>query len=48
MAGLSDYVPDHCRIILVDPSPAIESSKRITVIAEAATTGMQKVEAQLA
>jgi len=46
-AGLSDYVPTDCEIIVVDPKPAVDPTDRITVVPEPATVGMTKVEEML-
>lgn len=42
-AGLKDFAPQHCPIYFVDPHPSLESSGRLKVIAEKASTGVQKV-----
>lgn len=42
-AGLSDFVPAHCELFLVDPDPTVSSGDQLTVFSEKATTGMQKV-----
>ena len=42
-ASLIDYVPNKTDIYYVDPKPAMDSNSRVTVIAENATTGIQKV-----
>lgn len=42
-AGLMDYAPINIPIFYVDLNPQIQSRKNLTVIAEKASTGMQKV-----
>lgn len=42
-AGLLHYAQASTPIFFIDPNPAIESTKQITVIAEQASSGMQKV-----
>lgn len=42
-AGLMQYAPYSSPIFFVDPAPSIESSQRVTVFAEKATTGVPKV-----
>lgn len=42
-AGLMQYAPYTSPIFFVDPAPSIESSQRVTVLAENATTGVPKV-----
>lgn len=42
-AGLKDYAPQHCPIYFVDPNPLLTSNGRLKVIAENASTGVQKV-----
>lgn len=42
-AGLIQYAKPHIPIYFIDPNPAIESNNQITVFAEAASSGMQKV-----
>jgi NAD-dependent deacetylase len=39
-AGLMNYVPHKTPVYFIDPKPAIESTKHITVIADTATNGM--------
>ena len=41
-AGLVQYASNHAPIYFVDPKPSIDSSNRITVFAEKATTGVPK------
>lgn len=42
-AGLIEYAKNDIPIYFVDPNPAIDSNKRITVLAEKASTGIPKV-----
>jgi NAD-dependent deacetylase len=42
-AGLIDFVLHGTKIYYVDPFPAIESRNDLTVIAEKATIGVQRV-----
>jgi len=42
-AGLKDFVSQDCPIYFVDLNPSLESNGRLTVIAEKASTGVQKV-----
>jgi len=42
-AGLIQYAPENVKIYFVDPKPSISSSKKITVFAENASTGVKKV-----
>ncbi|GAK94471.1 NAD-dependent protein deacetylase [Nonlabens ulvanivorans] len=43
-AGLKDYAPPQdCPIYFVDPNPSLSSNGRLQVIAENASTGVQKV-----
>ncbi|MGJ8593491.1 MAG: SIR2 family NAD-dependent protein deacylase [Aquaticitalea sp.] len=42
-AGLMHYVPQGTPTYFIDPKPAIESKKNLTVIAETATVGMKQV-----
>jgi NAD-dependent deacetylase len=42
-ASLMDYAPESAPVYLVDPNPNLESNDRLTVIAENAGTGVQKV-----
>lgn len=42
-AGLMDYAPINIPIFYVDLNPQIQNRKNLTVIAEKASTGMQKV-----
>jgi len=42
-AGLIQYATHGAKLYFVDPNPSIESSERITVFAEKATTGVPKV-----
>lgn len=42
-AGLKDFAPHGTSIYFVDPKPSLASTKNITVIAENASTGVQKV-----
>jgi NAD-dependent deacetylase len=48
-AGLMYACPDHCRIYLIDPDPAMTqyASERITVITKKATAGMSTVASVL-
>ena len=39
-AGLMNYVPHKTPVYFIDPKPAVESTKHITVIADTATNGM--------
>lgn len=41
-AGLMQYAPEHANIYFVDPNPSVETTSRITVYAENASTGVQK------
>lgn len=42
-AGLVEYAPENAKIYFVDPKPSISSSGKVTVFAENASTGVQKV-----
>jgi len=42
-ASLMHYVPANIPIYFIDPKPAMESKRNLTVIAEPATVGMKKV-----
>ncbi|MDP5101348.1 MAG: NAD-dependent deacylase [Nonlabens sp.] len=42
-AGLKDFVAPHVPIYFVDPRPSLASHGRLTVIAENASTGVEKV-----
>jgi len=42
-AGLIQYASQTAKIFFIDPKPSISSSKKITVFAEKATTGIPKV-----
>lgn len=42
-AGLIQYAKDDARIYFIDPRPSISESRRITVFAENASTGVPKV-----
>lgn len=42
-AGLMHYVPDHSPIYFIDPKPALASKKNLTIIAESATVGVNKL-----
>jgi NAD-dependent deacetylase len=42
-AGLVQYAKEDAYIYFVDPKPSISKSKRITVFAENASTGVPKV-----
>lgn len=42
-AGLMQYVSNNAPIYFVDPKPSIDSSNRITVVADNATVGIPKV-----
>ena len=46
-AGLLQYVSPASHIYFVDPNPALDSSERITVFSEKATSGVQQVVDQL-
>ena len=46
-AGLLQYVSPASHIYFVDPKPALDSSERITVFSEKATSGVQKVIDQI-
>jgi len=39
-AGLMNYIPPDTPVYFIDPKPAIDSTKRITVIEDTATNGM--------
>jgi len=41
-AGLIQYAPEQAEIFFIDPQPSINSSSKITVIAEKATVGVPK------
>lgn len=41
-ASLMHYAPNHAMVFFVDPNPALESTERIRVFAERATTGVPK------
>jgi NAD-dependent deacetylase len=41
-ASLMHYVPENTPTFFIDPIPAIESNRNLTVIAEPATTGIKK------
>ncbi len=42
-AGLMQYAPEHAQLYFVDPNPSLDSNARLTVIAEKAGTGVEKV-----
>ena len=42
-AGLMQYAPEHAKLYFVDPNPSLDSNSRLTVCAEKATTGVEKV-----
>jgi NAD-dependent deacetylase len=42
-AGLMEYAPANAKLYFVDPNPSLSSKKQLTVIAENATTGVEKV-----
>ena len=42
-AGLRHYVPENTPTYFIDPKPAMESNKNVTVIAEPATSGVKKM-----
>jgi NAD-dependent deacetylase len=42
-AGLMEYAPAYAKLYFVDPNPSLSSNKQLTVIAENATTGVEKV-----
>ncbi|MFO7744605.1 MAG: Sir2 family NAD-dependent protein deacetylase [Psychroflexus sp.] len=46
-AGLIDFAPEHTPIYFVDPDPSISESNSINIIAEKATTGVEKVVKKL-
>ena len=46
-AGLVEYAPYSASIYFVDPNPSLNSTDRLTVIAEKATTGVPKAIASL-
>ena len=42
-ASLLQFAPPHIKVFFVDPNPSINSTERLTVYAEKATTGISKV-----
>lgn len=46
-ASLMHYVPENTPTYFIDPKPAIDSNKNLTVISEAATIGVSKVVKKL-
>lgn len=42
-AGLMEYAPEHTKLFFVDPNPSLSSNGRLTVFAEKAGTGVEKV-----
>ncbi|MDQ7917789.1 NAD-dependent deacylase [Mesonia sp. MT50] len=46
-AGLKDFVPSHCQMFFIDPKPAIEEIKNLTIIPEKASTGVKKLVEEL-
>ncbi len=46
-AGLLQYAPENSKMFFVDPKPSISSSERLTVFAENATSGVQKVVSEI-
>jgi len=46
-AGLIDFAPENTPIYFIDPNPSIHPSKHIHVLAENATTGVEKVVKRL-
>ncbi|GAA3598817.1 NAD-dependent deacylase [Flavivirga amylovorans] len=46
-AGLMNYVPENTPTYFIDPKPAIDSKKNLTVIAEPATVGVAKISKTL-
>ncbi|MFD0931206.1 Sir2 family NAD-dependent protein deacetylase [Psychroflexus salinarum] len=46
-AGLIDFAPEHTPIYFVDPDPSISESNSTNIIAEKATTGVEKVVKKL-
>ncbi len=42
-AGLMEYAPEHAKLYFVDPNPSLDSNSRLTVIAEKASSGVEKV-----
>ena len=47
-ASLMHYVPPHTKIFYIDPKPTIDNTSQITVVAERATVGVEKVIMRLA
>ena len=47
-ASLMHYVPENTATYFIDPKPAIESNKNLTVIAKSATVGVKEVVGLLA
>ena len=41
-AGLLQYAPSHSKVFFIDPKPSINSTEKITVFAESATSGIVK------
>ena len=41
-ASLLQFAPPHIKVFFVDPNPSINSTERLTVYAEKATTGISK------
>lgn len=46
-ASLLQYAPTEAKIYFVDPKPSISSTDRITVFAESATSGIEKVVSEI-
>nr|WP_321237389.1 NAD-dependent deacylase [uncultured Psychroserpens sp.] len=46
-AGLMNYVPHNISIYFIDPKPAIENQKNLTIISETATAGMKSLKTLL-
>jgi NAD-dependent deacetylase len=43
-ASLIHYVPENTQTYFIDPKPALETKKNLTVIAESATLGVKKLK----
>ena len=41
-ASLIHYVPQHCKVFLIDPNPSVQHDSRIVIIKEKATVGVRK------
>lgn len=46
-ASLLQYAPSEAKIYFVDPKPSIGSTEKITVFAESATSGLEKVVSEI-